>query len=125
MKPSISNLFTRPQANAGISIELKTPDGKPSGAHITVLGTDSDQFREARIERSRESANILTLPEKERALAAVKADVKLLASLVVGWDFAEEFTPVNVETLLFEAPNVRDQVDETAGNRALFLRPKS
>lgn len=125
MKPSISNLFTRPQANAGISIEVKTPDGKPSGAHLTILGTDSDAFREARIERSRASADILTLPEKERALATIKADVTLLASLVVGWDFAEECTPENVQSLLFEAPNVRDQVDETAGNRALFLRPKS
>ena len=125
MKPSIENLFTRPQANAGIQMDVKLPDGKPSGATITILGTDSDSFRKARTERSRASAEILTLPEQEQAAATVEADTRLLCSLVVGWSFKEDCTPENIYALLLQAPHVRDQIDITAGNRALFLSPKS
>lgn len=125
MKPSIQSLFTRPQANEGIKLELKLPDGKPAGTTLTVLGTDSDVFRRERVARSRENARILTLPEGARDVAHRDADVRLLATLVTAWDFEEECTPDNVARLLTEAPYIREQIDEAAANRALFLSPKS
>jgi hypothetical protein len=125
MKQSITDFFTRPLANKGIKLKLRGPDGKETEAELTVLGTDSDAFRKARVVRSRDSAEILTLPEEEQPAATVEADVRLLASLVTSWSFKEACNKENVVKLLLEAPHVRDQIDATAANRALFLSPKS
>lgn len=124
MKPSITNLFTRPRANEGIELPVTTPDGQPVGANITIRGTDSDAFRIARAERSRESARILSLPENERALATREADIVLLSSLVLDWTFEEPCTPETVVNALRDAPALYDMIDSSAANRALFTTPR-
>lgn len=127
MKPSITSVFTRSQANNGITVPLlKNALGEPTGIELTILGTDSDVFQVARSERSRESARILAeVPKSEQAAAIKTADIKLLSVLVVGWNCEEELTQANVIKLLTESPAAYELVDTTAGNRALFLPKKS
>lgn len=125
MKPNIKNFFTLPKANAGVILDLPGPDGNPTGITLTVLGTDGDVFRRARVVRSRANVDIIALPEEEQPAAATEADIALLSELIIGWTFEEEFTPENVRELLRQAPGIRALVDTTAGERTLFFGPQS
>jgi hypothetical protein len=125
MKPQqkqfdISAVFTRPRANSGVPVEVKAPDGRTVLGTITVRGADSDAFQAALWEKSRENARILSLPAAEQPAARREAELKLIASLIVGWSFSTPFTEENVLELLRNAPAVYNLVDETAGKRELY-----
>ncbi len=123
MKPKtkIDAFFTRAKANEGIDMPLLLPDGTDSGETMHILGVDSDAFRKATVEKSREMTRILTLPEDERHEAHDKANAVLLASLVTGWTLETPFTTENVVKLLLESRTVAEQVDSLAADRARFF----
>lgn len=115
------DFYTRSKANAGITVPIPLPDETDSEATITIRGIDSDNFKAAKIARSRKNLQILQLPEAEQAAATETADTDLLVSLVAGWSLDTEFTEDNVRALFTEAPHVRDLVNSVAGNRKSFF----
>lgn len=125
MKPSIKNLFTLSASNAGINLPIPLPNGKPSGCSMTVLGADSDVFRQARVERTREGPRILALPEDQRPDAIRVADVHFLSSIVTGWDFPDSFSREAVKEAFVEAPHIFDYVNEAITERGRFFDEKS
>jgi hypothetical protein len=120
-KTSIVNLFTRETENAGIDFELTFPDGSKVPEKIRIVSSSSDRFVAGRALRSQESARILSLPKDKQAPANYEADTALMASCVIGWEFAEECSPGNVRKLLTEAPWVREQVDRAIADKRLFF----
>lgn len=125
----LKNLDMRAAAEAGATMTLRHPvtdedlmDGKGKPVTITVLGSDSREFRrkvdEVNRTRQRKRGN-LSLAESERTAA------ELLASVTKAWSGIEwdgkvlECTTENAEMLYRERSWVRQQVDEfvaEAGN---------
>ena len=125
MKPSIQKLFTLENSNKGISLPIPLPNGKPSGCVMNVLGADSDVFRKARVERTREGPRILALPEEERAKAIHEADIHLLSSVVTGWDFPDPFSREAVKEAFTQGPHIFEHVNTEIADRSLFFDEKS
>nr|WP_276615751.1 phage tail assembly chaperone [Salmonella enterica] len=47
-----------------------------------------------------------------------------MTSLVAGWSLEEEFSEANLHELLKECPQIGDQINQFAANRAEFFRKK-
>lgn len=94
---------------------------KPSGFFLTVHGLDSDSFRAAVVEKSRENLRIMALPKEEQDEAEDAATNRLFVSVVSGWTLQEKFTPEALLTLIVEAPYIRKAIDAFASNRANFI----
>lgn len=123
MKPQ--DFFTRPKSNEGERMYLIDPlTGMKSNEYLIVRGFDSDEFNAALVDKRRENARILSLPQEEQKEAAEAAELALIASTVNGWSFDEEFTLEAVLELLREAPSVRTEIDKFSSNRANFINPR-
>lgn len=129
-------------ANKGVDMELKDlRTGQPSGAFITLLGMDSDEFKRIRSERARAaidraSANGSRQPTDEEMDAMA---VDGLAALTIGWWFKGDdgmrvdWLMEGKEQVLFshsEAariyrayPAIREQVNVFIAERRNFLTP--
>ena len=110
----IDKLFTKNEANKEKELQIYLPDGKKSGETITVLGTDSDKFRDHKRELNRKVLEG-TLKGGPDEMAAM-----LLAGLVTAWSFETEFTQANVVKLLMNAPSLMDQIDQFVSTKANF-----
>lgn len=123
MKPQ--DFFTRPKSNEGERMYLIDPlTGMKSNEYLIVRGFDSDEFNAALVDKRRENARILSLPQEEQKEAAEAAELALIASTVNGWSFDVEFTLEAVLELLREAPSVRTEIDKFSSNRANFINPR-
>lgn len=123
MKPQ--DFFTRPKSNEGERMYLIDPlTGVKSNEYLIVRGFDSDEFNAALVDKRRENARILSLPQEEQKEAQEDAELALIASTVNGWSFDEEFTLEAVLELLREAPSVRTEIDKFSSNRANFINPR-
>ena len=128
---SISRFDTKTKANAGIEVELlDEATGAKSGAFVTVLGTDSDVFRNAaaeqgraRQERARLSPGKAFTPREQDLEAA-----ELLAACTTGWRGLEDegveipFTKERAQKYYADLPTLREQVSQAVGSRTLFLK---
>lgn len=130
-KLSVATFMVKSKAEAGVEMPIMMPDGTDSGHRLTVRGIDSDTYRHARAARSRRSAEILSekkpedMSEEEwgNHLSDLNhaADCEVLAKLVAGWTFPDEFTPEAVLALITNSPFIANQVDTFACNRARFF----
>jgi hypothetical protein len=122
----MKDFYTREAANEGISVPLYLPDGKKTKHFLMIHGVDSDAFREANAEISRNALRIAAIENDKEKKSALKDEKhKLLASLIFAWSFDEECTPENVKNFLINAPQVADMVDQMATRRSLFLKKRS
>lgn len=121
-------------AQRGYELELRDPSTDlPCGRFISILGADSDAYRECmreiqrrRTERMNRSRRFLATPEELESDA-----LDLLASATTGWrglayrdGTPVPFSAAAARDLYRGFPAIRDQVDQAVGDRALFL-PKS
>jgi hypothetical protein len=117
-----SKYFTRSRANAGVVLNIKTPEGEDAGDWLRVRGVDSDAFREAKVEANRRlmAAAALETPEA-RTAATLDNERRMTAALVLAWSFDEPCTEDNVVAFLAEAPQVMRAVDDLVFNRDRFF----
>lgn len=117
------------KSTEGVELPLFKPDGTKTAEWIRVRGMDSTAFRrqQATIARTRlaymqdarkggKDPDPGDLREKE-----LDWDRQLVASLVAGWSFPEECTPANVVKFFEVAPQVKEQVEQFAGDRLNFF----
>lgn len=127
---------TRPLANEGIRFDLVTATGANSPHFLTLLGVDSDAFQKAKARQTRVIAELFAIKDEgEREDQALVATCDMLAVLVQDWSFSDpdmmpegktvECTVENVSKFLFDAPQIREQIDKLVSNRALFFKTRS
>lgn len=114
-------------ANEGIEVELPVAKtGKPSGNWIKVYGSDSDVFREIRIERSRQYAERIAAGGAEEYTAEEREDMAAdtLARCTISWrgpSFVGRPFSVDAARKLYKAyPLIRETINVAVGNRANF-----
>lgn len=118
--------FTRNAANEGIEIPLSYPDTSPSPFWIRIRGKDSDAYQKAhsKFQQTLLQASYLKTPEERKNLNADEMTLDVLESLVIGWNLPEEFNSENVRKLLREAPQIADQIERLAKDRAYFFKKR-
>ncbi|EBB6196906.1 hypothetical protein CVF03_23585 [Salmonella enterica] len=83
---------------------------------------DSDAYNQARSEASR---RVFSLKDDDNPSPVVEENrLNLMTSLVAGWSLEEEFSEANLHELLKECPQIGDQINQFAANRAEFFRKK-
>lgn len=128
---ALSSFDTVTRSNAGVEMQLKDlRSGKPSGAFITVLGTDGDTFRAIREERSRMLADRAAAGESVQISDAERTDMlcDMLARCTLGWRGidSEDGNPMppysySVAYSLYKMyPAIREQVNVFVAERANF-----
>lgn len=122
------DFYTR--SDIAVKFQLKTPDDKDSNYHLLVLGTESTPWRKNRRDSLLEKLSLsLNDSKKVDSTPVPKVDddrktVKLLSSIVVGWNFEQAFTVKAVEDLLYNSPYIMDDLDTFISNRENFLKKK-
>lgn len=116
----------------GINITLCLPDGTETEHFLTVRGADSPTFRKAQARNNRERLALLKVKDKakemdaaDRAMRESGLQDQLVASLVADWSFPQECTIENVAAFFAKSPQIREQVDLFAGERANFFNKPS
>jgi hypothetical protein len=130
----LSALDTVAGANAGFEVMLYHPKTREdTGAVITILGRDSDKFREITNAQSRRRVNKMQKGGFRGANSALtpeeleKEQIDLLAGCTLGWSGINregvplEFSVENAKAIYRGFPWIREQVDEAMGDRANFI----
>lgn len=129
----LSDLDTARGAEQGYELTLSHPKtGEPTPMKITVLGADSDAYREKVREFQRRRADRMN---KNRRLSVTPDEIEaetleMLVAVTTGWSgftldgAALPFSGDNVRAIYRRFSWIREQVDQTVGDRANFL-PKS
>lgn len=120
---SMTDFFTRENAEAGIEVPLFRPgEDSPSGQWIRIRGVDSDQFRDAEASSRRKLRELAGDPKADLTQAYRDGLIDVMSSLVISWSFDEECTPQNVKKFLREAPQIADNINQLATRRKLFFK---
>lgn len=110
----LEDLYTRKRAEESKEMEIKTIDGQPTGMYLSVLGSESTVFIQAKREYMRKQ--MLAKTDKSAVLSSEYEYATLVATLVTGWTFSEKFTEKKVFELMYESPYLAIQVDAFANS---------
>lgn len=122
----MEQFFTRKKANEGIKVPLFLPDGSPSEHFIMVRSIYSDAFRNAERKALRDLPDVALLDDEEEKQKGFKdLELDTIVALVCGWSFEQELTDESVRTLLVEAPQIADSVNQIAKKKSLFFKSES
>lgn len=123
----MTDLNARECANAGFVLALRHPTtNEPIDSTVTVLGADSDEYRNARVASQRALADIEKPSEDDYG----REGTKMLAAVVVDWDgwTDERDNPIEFsreKALQFLGDSGYDwlarQIREAIDNRANFM----
>ena len=120
MSKSFTQFITRPKSNQGVKLVIPETNGET----ITIIGVDSDKFKQTSIDLLRASAKASEgkkLSDNQIDKQAADNRIALLCACVVDWSFSEKCTDANIKTLLIDAPQIALFIDNEAGNHSNFL----
>lgn len=118
---SLSDFFTRSNANQGIELPLYLPDGSKSEHWLRIVGVDSDLFRHQELIEKRGVLAYRGKPQAEVDAAAAESRLRLLAAIITEWSFPEECSQENKVNLLREAPQIAEAINTHSADRTLFF----
>lgn len=137
MSINLSAFDTIAACNKGNEIELIDPStNSPSGMFITLIGSDSDEFREYTRTKTNQRLKRDAMAQKRgketeiRTVESIESEnIELLVLCTKGWrgikdanDQEYPFTVQNAIALYKKYPKIYDQVNESVGNVELFLK---
>jgi hypothetical protein len=132
---SLSMFDTVSACNKGARIELLTLTGEGSGIFITILGRDSDVYKQyEREQRDYMNRKIMLARKRGQDLRLDSAEmteekeIELLAKLTVGWENMPsfdgkgqlDFSKDNAVQLYAKFPAIRRQMDDACGDMQNF-----
>ena len=120
----LEDFFCRDRANTERRrLPLRSPQGQFTEHWIEIRSELSDEFREEYERIVRESARTLAAerdPDRRREILHDRK-AALRAALVTDWSFKEPFSRERAVTLLRNAPQIADAVDQMAADGELFF----
>lgn len=118
----MERFFTRENANEGIKLPLRLPVGTQTEHWLRIRGVDADEFRRAEARSKRKMLEIAAEKDLDKRDAEVEdTRLAMLAALVIGWSFDNPLTEDEIKRLFREAPQIAEQVDRAAYDRARFF----
>ena len=120
MNNSVTQFYTKPQAEEGVKFPLLDPDGNETDHWVKVLGEDSSQYRSLLSDFLRDNAKTKDDDDEGQRNFYLKFRAKTLLE----WSFEEELTESNIIDVFVNAPDILDQVSKFSKNRSAFLKKK-
>ena len=118
----LSSLYTTDLHADGAELEILDGEDKPTGLFITVMGVDSQVFRDHA--KKQQKAYIESLRSK-KDFDDEDMSIDGMVAATIGWSgTSEEFSPELCRELYTKAPYVKDQVDRFIADRANFTKAK-
>jgi uncharacterized protein CbrC (UPF0167 family) len=128
----LKSFDTKTLSNRGVEVELKdVKTGKGSGTFFTILGTDSDKFREIKAQRSRDIMDMVKNRGEGYMPSVDEIDLsscEMLADCTTGWRGLEdesdqpiEFTRDAAVKLYVDYPRIREQINVAMSEYGNFL----
>lgn len=96
-----------------------------TGDYLDVRSSLSTEFMEARDSIMQEVGMLQEPDENARRETVRNLQLKLTSSLVAGWSFPEPATTENVVKFLYNAPQIRAQLNAIADDTQRFFNPPS
>lgn len=120
----LNNLYTTDLHAEGAECEILDGEGKKTGLFITVMGVDSQVFRDHA--KKQQKAYIEALrSKKEKDFDDEDMSIDGMVAATISWRGTdEEFSPELCRELYTKAPYVKDQVDRFIAERANFTKAK-
>lgn len=118
----IEDFFTRDEHNDGSEIRLKDKGGKLSPCFLTVVGPDSDKWREITADMHRDALMRSFDDADNRSSAELRAEY-LAKAVISSRGFEGELDEERYKKLFIMAPYVSDQVDRFIADRSNFIKP--
>jgi len=133
--PSLSMFDTVAACNKGARVELLTPSGDGSGVFISILGKDSDVFKQYEKEQRDYMNRKIMLARKrgqdlklDSAEMSEEKEIDLLTRITTGWenmpgieaDTLLDFSADNVKMVYIKYPSIRRQMDDSSGDMQNF-----
>ena len=130
----LASLDTVAACNNPVEVEIKSVTGQPTGFFISVLGKDSDAYRNIVRGMADESLKRQAMGKQDAATLdkIEKRNIDALVAVTTGWRFGEtktapldgeelEFNPANVRRLYERLLPVREQVAEAVNDLENFI----
>ena len=118
----LSNLYTTDLHADGAECEILDGEDKRTGLFITVMGVDSQVFRDHA--KRQQKAYIEALRSK-KDFDDEDMSIDGMVAATIGWrGTSEEFSPELCRELYTKAPYVKDQIDRFIADRANFTKAK-
>ena len=124
----IEEFYTLDRHNVGSEIQVKDEAGNLTECFLTVVGQDSDAWRDALADMQRDALISSFATQQDRTRGARRAEY--LSRAVIGWrgftgdDGKDaEFDRKRVEVAFIMAPYIADQVDKFIVKRENFMKP--
>lgn len=118
----LSNLYTTDLHADGAECEILDGEDKPTGLFITVMGVDSQVFRDHA--KRQQKAYIEALRSK-KDFDDEDMSIDGMVAATISWrGTSEEFSPELCRELYTKAPYVKDQIDRFIADRANFTKAK-
>lgn len=120
---NLSDFFTLPAAQAGKPLPLKAPDGSETDYHLTVIGADAPEARQALLRATRALRDAISdeMSEEDKFVANERATLQFRADLVTGWNLPIDFNRETLEELLANNPALAQEVEKFSGDRSRFF----
>ncbi len=117
--------------NKGARIELLDPEGDGSGIFISILGTDSDEFKNIEKEQRDYMNRKIMLARKrgqdlrlDSAEMSDEKEIDMLSRITTGWenmpDEFEVFSKEAAQALYKKYPSIRRQMNDASGDMQNF-----
>ncbi|MCK5132700.1 MAG: hypothetical protein KAR40_11180 [Candidatus Sabulitectum sp.] len=114
--------YTRDTHNDGVEFEVLDQYGNKSGCFLTVVGPDSDKWRDVIVKMQRDT--LLSTFTDGRSQSEMRAEY--LAEAIIGSrEFEGEMDAARIKNLFLMAPYIADQVDKFVAKRENFtMKPE-
>lgn len=130
---TMESFNVKAKSEEGIEMKLSLPDGTETEHYLVIRGSDSPTFKKALARNQRKQMELMKLQSNGKkkvdagamAMKQEKNQRELVATLVVGWSFAEDCTPEAVSKFFENSPQIQEQVDEVAAERRHFFNKPS
>lgn len=114
------DFYTKDSHNEGASFEVLDKLGERSGCRLTVVGPDSDVWRDVLTRMQRDT--LLNSYTNARSHSEMMAE--FLAEAVISSEgFEGEMDKQRITKLFIMAPYIADQVDSFVTKRGNFIKP--
>lgn len=120
---SLEQYFTKDQASVPTKMSLVLPNGMPTEDYLLVVGSESKEFRHAKLTQERNAVVLGAITDSEKMFDGVEEmKASMLAACVKDWSFDVPCTPDNVLKFLLNAPYITDALDRFISARSNFFK---
>ena len=114
----MDNFYTCEDHNIPARMDITRSDSNEAIAYLKIFGQGSDKFQK-RVKATLGDDNFVLVKGSEKY---IELEIDQISALIESWSFDELCNEENKNHFLRNAPAIRNQINEFAGNESNFIR---